>query len=95
MMYYFSVVILLNRPFIVSGKNGNDNEATRCCTEAAKTIMDVARYVRVDDIMHFGHTAGELFRYLQVPTQICLIEHPTTASYDHYASVLHPPLQLC
>jgi len=58
MMYYFSVVILLNRPFIVSGKNGNDNEATRCCTEAAKTIMDVARYVRVDDIMHFGHTAA-------------------------------------
>jgi hypothetical protein len=59
-MYYLAVVILLNRPFIVNGKSENENVAARRCTEAAKTIVDVSRYVRVDDIMHFGHTAGKM-----------------------------------
>ncbi|KAI8579792.1 hypothetical protein K450DRAFT_240365 [Umbelopsis ramanniana AG] len=58
MLYYFAVVILLNRPFIVSGQNEHDNEAARRCTEAAKSIVDVARVVRIDDLMHFGHTAA-------------------------------------
>lgn len=61
MMYYLAVVILLNRPFIVNGKSENENIAARRCTEAAKTIVDVSRYVRVNDIMHFGHTAGKIY----------------------------------
>ncbi|KAI9284636.1 fungal-specific transcription factor domain-containing protein [Umbelopsis sp. AD052] len=58
MLYYFAVVILLNRPFIISGPIEHDNEASRRCTEAAKSIVDVARVVRIDDLMHFGHTAA-------------------------------------
>lgn len=65
-MYYFAVVILLNRPFIVNGKSENENVAARRCTEAAKTIVDVSRYVRVDDIMHFGHTAGKMHIHIQI-----------------------------
>lgn len=59
MLYYFAVVILLNRPFIVNGPNEHENEAAKRCTDAAKTIVDVARVVRIDDLMHFGHTAGK------------------------------------
>jgi hypothetical protein len=59
MLYYFAVVILLNRPFIVNGQLEHENEAAKRCTDAAKTIVDVARVVRIDDLMHFGHTAGK------------------------------------
>lgn len=64
MMYYFSVVILLNRPCINNGKHENEDDSAQRCTEAAKAIIDVARFVCNDDIMHFGHTAG-MFRILR------------------------------
>ncbi|KAJ2956678.1 hypothetical protein NQZ79_g7498 [Umbelopsis isabellina] len=56
--YAEKVVILLNRPCINNGKHENEDESAQRCTEAAKGIIDVARFVRNDDIMHFGHTAA-------------------------------------
>lgn len=96
MLYYFAVVILLNRPFIVNGPNEHENEAAKRCTDAAKTIVDVARVVRIDDLMHFGHTAGKYcYSFSRVTIWHTLLKTFLSlyvSSFDCHASGFHPPL---
>jgi hypothetical protein len=90
MMYYLSVVILLNRPCIINGKRENEDESAQRCTEAAKSIIDVVRFVRNDDIMHFGHTAGMYSLLLDTsPNKPCTQSLSLVALTVMQASFIH------
>jgi hypothetical protein len=96
MMYYFAVVILLNRPFIINEQSGDQNEAAKRCTEAARAVLEIARVVRVDDIMHFGHTCGKYYHHIlpiEIAFQLNLATFAFRISLDSHASVLYPSLQ--
>lgn len=72
MVCYYTVIILLYRTFLVSDKQDVlpelFDEANRCCTEAAKNAIDIARLISPSEIICFGWSfAGNTgFQYYKV-----------------------------